>query len=169
MSPVQTEKRRALFWGLGCIAIVAALAGLAAHPRSEYARDPDELEARLDQARVLVERRDLEGVWRETQYVLSRSPGHPRALAYQALVRLAAGQGDAAVSMLREALATNPDLLEAHQNLVYAYARLGRRQEAEAAIADTSRRFPGEGERLRQALAQFTGKAGGSPTGPDRR
>jgi tetratricopeptide (TPR) repeat protein len=56
------------------------------------------------------------------------------------------GQGDAAVSMLRQALDADPDLLEAHRHLAYAYASLGRMREADAAIAETSRRFPGEGE-----------------------
>ena len=39
-------------------------------------------------------------VWNETKAVLERSPGHPHALAYQALVRLAMGQGDKAVELL---------------------------------------------------------------------
>ena len=41
-------------------------------------------------------------------YVLERQPGHPRALSYQSLVRLAMGQGDVAVSMLEQAIAADP-------------------------------------------------------------
>jgi len=142
--------------------------GAEADLRAAVGRNPDDLEARLDLARQLLRNRDLMGVFNETQYVLSRSPGHPRALTYQALVRLAMGQGDVAVAMLRRAVAADPDLLEAHQNLVFAYANLGRLQEAEAAIAETSQRFPAEGARLKQALSQFGEQAGPERTEPAR-
>jgi tetratricopeptide (TPR) repeat protein len=189
----RAARRRALFWGLGCAGAVVGLVALAwstAGPRPEggsvtgsvatkaareadaeadlraaVGRDPEDLEARLDLARHLLRKRDLMGVFDETRRVLSRSPGHPRALAYQALVRLARGEGDVAVAMLRQAVAGAPDLLEARQHLVFAYARLGRREEAEAAIAETARRFPGEAERLKQALAQLGAgaEAAGAP------
>jgi tetratricopeptide (TPR) repeat protein len=95
------------------------------------------------------------GVWNETQQVLAKKPGYPRALAYQALVRLAMGQGDLAVEMLKQAIAADPDLMEARQNLAFVYASLGRKKDAEAAIADVARRSPEDGARLRQALAGF--------------
>jgi Flp pilus assembly protein TadD len=165
--------RRALVWGVGSGVAVMIAAGVAwrsagpepagSRPGTALARSPDDLDARLDLARRLLDERDLAGVWNETRYVLDRSPGHPRALAYQALVLLARGQGEAAVTLLRQALDTDPDLLEAHQNLVYAYARLGRVRDAEAAIAETSRRFPAEGASLKRALDQFTAMAGEKP------
>ncbi len=127
----------------------------AAELRAIVARNPDDHDARLDLARQLLVKRDLMGVWNETQQVLERKPGHPRALTYQALVRLAMGQGDVAIGMLQQAIAAQPDLLEAHQNLAFVYASLGRTKEAEAAIAEAARRSPAEGQRLRQALAQF--------------
>ena len=123
--------------------------------RAVLARNPEDHDARLDLARQLLMRRDLMGVWNETQQVLERQPGHPRALTYQALVRLAMGQGDVAIGMLQQAMAAEPDLLEAHQNLAFVYASLGRMEEAEAAIAETARRSPQEAEKLRQALTQF--------------
>jgi len=49
---------------------------------------------------LYVERQEWMRVWNETTRILERSPNNPRALAYQALVRLAMGQGQAAVSML---------------------------------------------------------------------
>jgi len=165
--------RRALLSGVASGAALVAIVGLSwltpaplrneGGTRADAARSADELEARLDRARRLVDQRDLAGVWDETRYVLERSPGHPRALAYRALVLLARGQGDAAVAMLRTALEADPDLLEAHQNLAYAYARLGRTKEAEAAIADTSRRSPEEGARLKRALVQFIESSGDRP------
>ena len=123
--------------------------------RAVLARNPGDLDTRLDLARHLLMQRDLMGVWNETQQVLERKPGVPRALAYQALVRLAMGQGDVAISMLQQAIAAEPDLVEAHQNLAFVYASLGRTKEAEAAVAEVSRRAPEEAERLRQALAQL--------------
>ncbi len=137
--------------GPGGAAEDAALAELRAH----LEKNPDDHSARLDLARELLMRRDLMGVWDETQQVLTKSPGHPRALSYQALVRLAMGQGEMAVEMLKQAIGSDPELMEARQNLAFVYASLGRKQEAEAAIADVARRSPEDGERLRQALAGF--------------
>jgi tetratricopeptide (TPR) repeat protein len=123
--------------------------------RAALDRNPEDHDTRLDLARQLLMQRDLMGVWNETQHVLEHEPGQPRALAYQALVRLAMGQGELAISMLQQAIAKAPDLLEAHQNLAFVYASLGRTKEAEAAVAEVSRRAPEEAERLRQALAQL--------------
>jgi Flp pilus assembly protein TadD len=143
----------------------APLAELRAH----LEKNPDDHDARLDLARQLLLQRDLMGVWNETQQVLAKSPGHPRALSYQALVRLAMGQGDLAVEMLKQAIAAEPGLMEAHQNLAFVYASLGRKKEAEAAIADVARRSPEEAERLRQALAGFESArpSAGAATGAD--
>jgi Flp pilus assembly protein TadD len=143
----------------------APLAELRAH----LEKNPDDHDARLDLARQLLLRRDLMGVWNETQQVLAKSPGHPRALSYQALVRLAMGQGDLAVEMLKQAIVAEPGLMEAHQNLAFVYASLGRKKEAEAAIADVARRSPEDAERLRQALASFESArpSAGADTGAD--
>jgi tetratricopeptide (TPR) repeat protein len=133
----------------------APVDGRTAQLREVLARNPEDHDTRLDLARQLLTQRDLMGVWNETQHVLEHEPGQPRALAYQALVRLAMGQGEVAVSMLQQAIAAAPDLLEAHQNLAFVYASLGRTKEAEAAVAEVARRSPEEAERLRQALAQL--------------
>jgi len=134
--------------------------------RAVLARNPEDHDARLDLARQLLIGRDFMGVWTETQHVLEHEPGQPRALAYQALVRLAMGQGDLAVSMLQQAIAAAPDLLEARQNLAFVYASLGRKQEAEAAVAEVTRLSPEEGERIRQALAQLAEARGREPAPP---
>jgi tetratricopeptide (TPR) repeat protein len=124
--------------------------------RASLAKNPDDHDTRLELARHLLLQRDLMGVWNETQYVLERQPAHPRALTYQSLVRLAMGQGDVAVAMLKQAIAAEPDLIEAHENLAFVYASLGRTKEAEAAVAETARRSPADAQRLRQALAQLS-------------
>jgi tetratricopeptide (TPR) repeat protein len=123
--------------------------------RASLAKNPDDHDTRLELARHLLLQRDLMGVWNETQYVLERQPAHPRALTYQSLVRLAMGQGDVAVAMLKQAIAAEPDLIEAHENLAFVYASLGRTKEAEAAVAETARRSPADAQRLREALAQL--------------
>jgi hypothetical protein len=123
--------------------------------RAQVDASPEDHELRLALARQLLMRRDLMGVWNETQHVLEHEPGHPRALSYQALVRLAMGQGELAVTMLQQAIAADPDLVEARQNLAFVYASLGRAKEADAAVAEVRKRAPAEAERLQQALAQL--------------
>jgi tetratricopeptide (TPR) repeat protein len=123
--------------------------------RARLAKSPDDHDTRLALARHLLMQRDLMGVWNETQYVLERQPGHARALTYQSLVRLAMGQGDVAVSMLKQAIAAEPDLLEARQNLAFVYASLGRANEASAEVAEIAKRSPAEAQRLKHALEQL--------------
>jgi tetratricopeptide (TPR) repeat protein len=123
--------------------------------RGRLAKNPDDHDTRLALARHLLMQRDLMGVWNETQYVLERKPGHARALTYQSLVRLAMGQGDVAVSMLKQAIAAEPDLLEARQNLAFVYASLGRSAEASAEVSEIASRSPAEAERLKHALEQL--------------
>ena len=123
--------------------------------RAAVARNPDDLEARLNLAQAQLARQDLMAVWNETQYVLKRAPGNPRALSYQALVRLAMGQSDQAVSMLKQAMSTDPDLLEPYLHLTLVYVRLGRQGDAETLIAEASRRFPAKAAGLKRLLADM--------------
>lgn len=123
--------------------------------RARVEQNPEDHGLRLELARHLLMQRDLMGVWNETQHVLEHEPGQPRALAYQALVRLAMGQGELAVSMLQQAIAADPELLEARQNLAFVYASLGQTKEAQATVAEVRRRSPEEADRLQQALAQL--------------
>jgi hypothetical protein len=116
---------------------------------------PDDLDARVELARVKLGRQDLMGVWNETKYVLERQPAHPRALAYQSLVRLAMGQPEIAEQMLKRALAGDPDLFEAHVHLGLVYVKTGRGAEAEKAMAEAARRFPDQKETLGRLLAEM--------------
>ena len=101
-----------------------------------------DIDARLDQAREHLAKQDLMGVWNDTKFVLERQPGNPRALSYQALVRLAMGQGDVAETMLKKAMAAAPDLLDAHLHLAVVYARTGRKAQAESTLRAAMSRFP---------------------------
>ena len=84
------------------------------------------------------------GLWNDTQAVLSRHPDEPRALSYQALVRVEMGQPEIALEMLKKALAKAPDMAEIHVHLMMVYARMGRLADAEAAHADAVKRFQQE-------------------------
>jgi hypothetical protein len=95
------------------------------------------------------------GVWNETQYVLERSPGDPRALSYQSLVRLAMGQADQALEMLKTALAKAPDQVDVYVHLALVYAQLGRAEDARRTMAVAKRRFPSQGEMLGRLEAEI--------------
>ena len=126
-----------------------------ARAQAAVAKNPNDLEARMDLARAYLGRQDMMGVWNETQFVLARNPQHPQALSYQALVRLAMGQSDLALEMMKRALAGAPDFLDGYVHLALVYARTGKTKEAEAAIAEAVRRFPDQRPMLDRALAEI--------------
>jgi cytochrome c-type biogenesis protein CcmH len=183
-APVARPALRGFFWGLGsaaALALLVALVARGARPRDDapsgpstvteapgpaadrevarykaaLERNPDDFETRVDLARVYLGRQDLMGVWNETQYVLARTPGHPRALAYQALVRLAMGQADLALEMAKQAKAQAPDLLEVYLHLSLVYMRMGRVSEAEAVMAEAKKRFPDQVPMLATLMAEM--------------
>src|SRR5262249_30733045 len=123
--------------------------------KEHLAKNPDDFDARIALARVYLGRQDMMGVWNETKYVLDRSPGEPRALSYQALVRVAMGQPEQAVTMLKQARATAPHLLDAYMHLALVYMRLGRQKEAAATIDEAVRRFPQEAASLRRLFEEM--------------
>jgi cytochrome c-type biogenesis protein CcmH len=138
-----------------------------AEVRAALKRNPDDLDARLDLAQLKLRERDLMGVWNETQYVLERQPGHPRALSYQALVRLAMGQPDVALRMLKQALQQDPDLMEGYLHLALVETRLGHDKEAQAAIDEASRRFPERAGALARVLPEIRAQARKQPPAPE--
>jgi len=131
--------------------------------RDAVARNPDDLEARLALTRIYLRNRNLMGVWNETQYILTKSPGHPQALSYQSIVRMAMGQPEMALEMLKQALRTDPNLLEGYVHLSFVYSRLGRASEAQATIAEAMRRFPEQADALKR-VAEEVRTNGGSGT-----
>jgi len=123
-------------------------------------RTPGDLEARLELARLRLDQQDYMSVWAETQEVLKRSAGNPRALTYQSQVRLAMGQADVALQMLKQALAKDPGLLQAYVYLSYVHLRLGQSQQAQDVIDDARRRFPGDAAMLASGFAQMKASLG---------
>ena len=137
----------------------AEISGLEARVR----QNPDDLDARLDLARLHLVREDMMAVFKETQAVLQRDATNPRALTYQSMVRLAMGQGDRAEEMLAQALQKDPDLLEAYLHLMFVYTRRGKPQQADATLKRAAARFPDRAPALRQLLAQMQASASEAP------
>src|SRR6266540_2057517 len=63
-------------------------------------KKPDDLALRTELAKAYLDRENMMATYEQTQYVLERSPKDPRALTYQAIVRIAMGQVDSARQML---------------------------------------------------------------------
>lgn len=123
--------------------------------RAVLERSPEDLETRVALTRELLGRGDMMGVWNETQEILKRKPDEPRALSYQALVRLAMGQGDVALQMLQRALKADPDQVEVYTHLAFVYLNAGRPQDAEQIMATARKRFPDEAPRLSEVFAHM--------------
>ncbi len=130
--------------GVGVV-VLAALATLALSGRFRSPPAPPpvpDVEARLDAAQGALDRQDYTTTFTETQTVLERDPGNPRALTYQAMVRLEMGQTATALRMLEEARARAPDSIAVYAYGAMAYVRAGRTPEAEVLITDAKARFP---------------------------
>jgi tetratricopeptide (TPR) repeat protein len=127
---------------------VAAAPPAPAPPSAETAAgeglrsQPEDLDARLEQARLALGRGDWTAAVAQTQLVLDRSPGNPRALTYQALARFATGEPERAETMLQQALRSAPDLLDAYAILGLVYAKTGRLDEAKSTMERAAGRFP---------------------------
>jgi tetratricopeptide (TPR) repeat protein len=120
--------------------------------KTELARNAEDLDKRLELARLYLDRQDMRSAWKETWQVLQRSPQNPLALTYEGLIRIAAGKPETSLEPLKVAIAKNPDLLEAYLQLAFAYLSLDRVRDAEATIATASKRFPDKAASLSQWL-----------------
>jgi cytochrome c-type biogenesis protein CcmH len=141
----------------------ASLDAEEADLRAALAKNPEDLEARLALARLYLTRQDMMAVWTETQAVLAKSPDNARALSYQSLVRLAMGQGDVAVTLLKRSLAADPNQLEPYLHMSLVYAKLGRPKESDAALDEALRRFPDQAPLLRQVRQQIRSVVADAP------
>jgi tetratricopeptide (TPR) repeat protein len=135
--------------------------------RAAIEQNPDDLDARMALVQVDLGRQDMMGVWNETKAILERSPGHPRALAYQALVRLAMGQGDVARGMLEKLVAAHPDVLEGYLHLALVHMRSGREKEADAVMERAAKQFPARAEMLRSLMAEMKRQAEAEGPAPE--
>lgn len=136
-----------------------AAAEQIAQLKAAIARNPDDGEAHLALAQLSIDRRDYMTAWNETAKVLERTPGDPRALTVQAVVRLAMGQTAVAVDVLRKAVAADPKLYEARVYLAVAYSRAGQKPAVRKTIAEASRKFPERAAELKGLLAELEKEA----------
>jgi Flp pilus assembly protein TadD len=133
----------------------AAPTGAEKDLQAAIARNPEDVEARLELARAYLKRRNLKEAWRETKEALRLSPGDARALTYEGLIRLNAGQPEAAVRPLKAAIEKNPDLIEPRLQLAYAYIQLSRPAEADATIAAAAERFPNKSDSIHRLAVKM--------------
>ncbi|HVR41732.1 MAG TPA: hypothetical protein VMU84_21725 [Thermoanaerobaculia bacterium] len=117
--------------------------------------NPEDLGARVDLSKAYLERDDFMKVFEQTQYVLEKNPGEPRALTYQALVRVAMGEVDNATRMLQTATKNDPTLLDGWVSLAWVYAQSGKMADAEKAMASAKQQHPEEAVRLDQVFTQM--------------
>lgn len=121
-------------------------------------KTPDDLSLRNDLAKAYLDRENAMGAYQQAQYVLQRQPNDPKALTYQAIVRIAMGQADSARTMLETARKQDPDFLDASVALAWAYMVGNRADDAQKVIDDAAKRHPDEKDRLTQILAQMREK-----------
>jgi len=118
-------------------------------------KNPDDLNARIELAKAYLDRENAMGTYEQTQYILERSPKDPKALTYQAIVRIAMGQADQARQMLETASKEDPKLLDASVALAWAYTVGGRNDDAERVMTAAAKQHPEEKQRLDELLQQM--------------
>ncbi len=186
--PAQQSTFKGFLWGAGSVSALVLIGYFAmrtATPREEQAApqptapaataspveqleaavksNPDDAEARLDLAKAYLDRENLIGVFEQTQANLQKTPGDPRAQTYQAIVRVAMGQLEAARTLLDAATKHDPALTEAWVALAWLNTREGKSDEATAAIREAIRHNPREEARLNDVLAQMRAQAAQAP------
>ena len=120
----------------------AAVDPQIAQLEQRVASAPEDIEARVELARNYLQQNDLMKVAEQTKYVLQRQPEHPRALTYEALVRLAMGNAALAKTMLETALRKDPDLVEAWLHMALVHVELGDKPAAMNALGEAKKRAP---------------------------
>jgi cytochrome c-type biogenesis protein CcmH len=118
-------------------------------------KDPNNLALRNDLAQAYLEHDNLMAVFDQTKFVLEKSPDDSRALTFQALVRMAMGEGAASTKMLQQALKSDPKNLDAWVALAWVHAQNNDMKGAENAIAEAVRVSPGDKARLEDVLQQM--------------
>lgn len=131
--------------------------------RAAVEGDPENLDARMELAQALLFTQDLQGVFEQTQFVLSRNANHPRALSYHALVRLAMGDLESAQEMARRAVQIDPSNPEIVVHLAIIEVQGGNQAEAERLLEDAIRRFPADARTLERLLSDLRGSGGAVP------
>jgi len=136
-------------WGVAC---TLALGGIAWYA-STFTRNDVNVDAQITQAKDAFARNDLMSAFEKTNAVLATNPEEPRALTYNAVVRLSMGEVDKASSMLERATKRDPKLLDAWVALAQARLHAGQQKEAADAIEAAIKAHPEEEKRIREVFA----------------
>lgn len=118
-------------------------------------KDPNNLELRNDLAQAYLQANNMMAVFEQTKFVLEKQPEDSRALTFQALVRMAMGDADAAVQMLQRATQSNPKNLDGWVSLAWIYVQTDRMQDAERMIAEAVKQSPGDKAQLENVFASM--------------
>ncbi|MGZ5433251.1 MAG: tetratricopeptide repeat protein [Thermoanaerobaculia bacterium] len=129
-------------------------------------KDPNNLQLRNDLAQAYLETDNLMAVFEQTKVVLAKSPTDSRALTFQALVRMAMGEAEAATQMLQQATKSDPRNLDAWVSLAWVYVQQKKLDEAEKMIAEAAKQSPNDKARLEDVFRQMKAQAAGAPAEP---
>jgi tetratricopeptide (TPR) repeat protein len=122
---------------------------------ASLAQTPDDVNKRVELARAYLERDELMKVFEHTGIVLKDHPEEPRALTYNALVRMAMGQPDEATDMLKKANRIAPNFIDASVALAWVYTQTQKPKEAEATMMAAMEQHPEEKARLQEVLSDM--------------
>lgn len=122
----------------------------------EVSADPDNADKRIALARMYLDKENMMGVFEQTKAVLAKNPNEPRAQTYNAIVHMAMGQLDQALTMLDTATKTDPKLADAWVALAWIRVQKGDKPAAKAAIDAAIVNVPAEAERLREVWTQMS-------------
>ena len=129
-------------------------------------KDPNNLQLRNDLAQAYLETDNLMAVFEQTKFVLDKAPNDSRALTYQALVRMAMGEAEAATQMLQQATRSEPKNLDAWVSLAWVNVQQNKMAEAEKMIAEAAKQSPNDKTRLEEVFRQMKAQASGAPAEP---
>lgn len=120
--------------------------------------DPDNVNHRIALAKIYFDQENLMGTFEHTKAALAREPNEPRALTYNAIVRMAMGQNDEAKAMLEKSSKIEPKLLDTWVALASVRTNLGDAAGASAAIDAAIAAHPDQEARLREVLVAIRGR-----------
>jgi cytochrome c-type biogenesis protein CcmH len=125
--------------------------------------EPDNVERRIELARAYLERENMMGVFEQTRAVLDKHPDEPRALTYNAIVRMAMGRGDEAAAMLERATRKDPGLVDAWVATAWMQIQRGDRGKAHEAIETAIHNSPSSEAQLRDVWVRMSTQQPGQP------
>ncbi len=109
----------------------------------------------LGLATCLGRRNDLAGAEQALAEARRLEPDNPAVIANVGILQASKGNVPAAIAALEQAIALDPNMLEARFNLALAYARAGRRADAAATARELLGRLPSGSSHQRSEVERF--------------